>query len=184
MKILQKTCFVVLLTTFASVYAGSCFEEPYDVDDCRVKAEQGDSDAQYNLAVMYKNGQGVLQDYKESVKWFKLVAEQGDSGAQYNLAAMYKNGQGVLQDYKESVKWLKLAVEQGDSRAQFALGLSYYVGKGVPQDYVMSHIHLNIAAVSGGEDAIEARGLVEKKMTPSQLEEAQDLAREWMRKHQ
>ncbi len=50
MKILQKICFVLLLTTFSSAYAGDCFEDR-DVDDCRVKAEQGDARAQSNLGV-------------------------------------------------------------------------------------------------------------------------------------
>ncbi len=45
-------------------------------------------------------------------------------------------------------------------------------------------MYWNIAAVSGHKDAIKNRGLVEKMMTPSQLEKAQDLAREWMRTHQ
>jgi hypothetical protein len=31
--------------------------------------------------------------------------------------------------------------------------------------------------------AIKNRGVVEKVMTPSQKEKAQDLAREWMKKH-
>ena len=30
--------------------------------------EQGDAEAQYNLGVMYENGQGVKQDHKEAVK--------------------------------------------------------------------------------------------------------------------
>ena len=31
-------------------------------------AEAGDEVAQYNLGLMYDNGEGVLQDYKEAVK--------------------------------------------------------------------------------------------------------------------
>jgi TPR repeat protein len=31
-------------------------------------AEQGDSAAQFNLAFMYDNGKGVLQDYAEAVR--------------------------------------------------------------------------------------------------------------------
>jgi len=27
---------------------------------------------------MYANGEGVLQDYKEAVKWYRLAAEQGE----------------------------------------------------------------------------------------------------------
>jgi len=147
MKILQKICFVLLLTTLSSVYAGNCFEDK-DIENCRVKAEQGDSSAQYNLALMYSNGKGVPKDSKEGVKWYRLAAEQGVPDAQNNL--------GVL----------------------------YYHGAGVVQDYVMAHMYWNIAAVSGNKNAIKGIGSVEKQMTPSQVAEAQKLAREWMRTHQ
>jgi hypothetical protein len=40
-------------------------------------AEGGDITSQYNLALMYDNGWGVTQDYKEAVKWYTLAAEQG-----------------------------------------------------------------------------------------------------------
>ena len=44
---------------------------------------------------MYAKGQGVIQDYKEALKWFRLAAAQGDAKAQYNLGVMYDNGEGV-----------------------------------------------------------------------------------------
>ena len=67
---------------------------------------------------MYGKGQGVPQDDKEAVKWYRLAAEQGDAKAQNNLGVSYDNGQGVPQDYKEALKWTKLAAEQGHARAQ------------------------------------------------------------------
>ena len=70
-----------------------------------------------------------------------------------------------------------------EALAQTGLGAAYSLGLGVPQDYVMSHMYFNIAAVNRQKGAIKGRGLVEKRMTPSQLEKAQDLAREWMRTH-
>ena len=33
--------------------------------------------AQTNLGNRYRNGEGVPQDYKEAVKWYRLAAEQG-----------------------------------------------------------------------------------------------------------
>jgi len=36
----------------------------------RPLAEQDDADAQNNLGLMYRNGQGVPQDYVEAVKWY------------------------------------------------------------------------------------------------------------------
>ena len=37
-------------------------------DDIREKAKQGNADAQVNLGVMYKKGEGVLKDYKKPAK--------------------------------------------------------------------------------------------------------------------
>jgi len=181
MKMLQKICFVLLLTIFSSSYGGDCGDG--DVDDCRVKAEQGDSSAQFNLGLMYQNGLGVYQDYRSAFKWYRLAAEQGDSGAQLNLGHMYEKGKGISKDYKEAVKWYRLAAEQGFAKAQYNLGLMYVNGRGVIQDYVMAHMFWNVAAVSGLENAIKNRGIIAKEMTPSQIEKAQYLAREWMRTH-
>ena len=40
-------------------------------------AEQGNASAQSNLGVMYERGQGVPQDDKTAVKWYRLAAKQG-----------------------------------------------------------------------------------------------------------
>jgi hypothetical protein len=36
---------------------------------------------------MYHDGEGVLQDYAEAMKWFRKAADQGDAEAQYALAS-------------------------------------------------------------------------------------------------
>ena len=46
---------------------------------------------------MYKSGQGVPQDYKEAVVWYRKAAEQGHAAAQNNLGTMYEHDQGVPQ---------------------------------------------------------------------------------------
>ena len=51
-------------------------------------AEQGNADAQFNLGLMYRNGEGVQQDHEESAKWFRRAAEQGHAGAQSRLGFM------------------------------------------------------------------------------------------------
>ena len=37
----------------------------------RPLADEGDADAQYNLGVMYNNGDGVSRDYAEAMKWHR-----------------------------------------------------------------------------------------------------------------
>jgi TPR repeat protein len=76
-------------------------------------AEQGYARAQYNLGVMYDNGQGIPQDDKLAAQWYRKAAEQGYEYAQNNLGVMYRNGQGVPQDYKLAVQWYRKAAEQG-----------------------------------------------------------------------
>ena len=42
----------------------------------RPLAEQGDAKGQAGLGIMYKNGQGVAQDYAGAVKWFGLLPKR------------------------------------------------------------------------------------------------------------
>uniref|UniRef100_UPI0040483D3E tetratricopeptide repeat protein n=1 Tax=Algoriphagus sp. TaxID=1872435 RepID=UPI0040483D3E len=76
-------------------------------------AEQGGVNAQFNLALMYEDGQGVPQDYKQAVKWYTKAAEQGDASAQHNLGLMYANGQGVPQDNVYAHMWSNLGAANG-----------------------------------------------------------------------
>ena len=48
-------------------------------------AEQGDADAQFNLGVMYAEGEGVARDDAEARRWYRKAAEQGHADAQHNL---------------------------------------------------------------------------------------------------
>ena len=63
---------------------------------------------------MFGKGQGVEQDYKEAVKWYRLSAEQRITGAQSTLGLMYEKGQGVEQDYVEAHKWFNIAGVNGN----------------------------------------------------------------------
>lgn len=76
-------------------------------------AEKGNVSAQFNLGVIYDEGQGVQMDYKEAVKWYRLAADQGHAQAQYNLGRMYYQGQGVDPDSVEAYKWLDLSAARG-----------------------------------------------------------------------
>ena len=78
-------------------------------------------------------------------------------------------------------EWTPLA-KQGNASAQGNLGAMYGMGTGVIQDNGYAHMWLNIAASSGDKYATKNRDIVAGWMTPSQLETAQELARECVRK--
>lgn len=116
-------------------------------------AEQGDPVAQYNLGVLYENGQGVPKDYVLAVDWYRKGADQGYAEAQNNLANMYAFGLGVTQDPAEAVLWMRKAAQQGQSGAQFNLGIMYTLGQGVPKDYAQAEAWLRLAAEQGEAEA-------------------------------
>ena len=126
-------------------------------------------------------------DYATALREWQPLAEQGYAYVQYNLGQMYRRGQGVPQNYKTATKLYRLAAEQGNASAQSNLGSMYNNGQGVLQDYVRAHMWFNIAASSGdkdaSKDASENRDIVAERMTPSQIETAQRLARECEKKN-
>ena len=80
-------------------------------------AAQGHASAQHNLGLKYDNGLGVVQDYAEAARLYKLAAAQGHASAQSNLGGMYGKGEGVAQDYTRAHMWWNLAAAKGESIA-------------------------------------------------------------------
>jgi hypothetical protein len=153
----------------------------------RPLADQGSAGAQYDLGVMYANGEGVPQNYAQAVMWYRKAATGGNASAQFNLGVMYANGQGVPQNYTQAVMWYRKAADGGDAGAQNDLGVMYANGYGVPQNYAQALMWFNLAASPASDDAtrneaVKTRDLVAAKMTPAQIAEAQRIASEWVPK--
>lgn len=55
----------------------------------RSLAISGDSDSQYNLGIMYSQGEAVLRDRNKAVAWLKLASNQGHAKADEELARLY-----------------------------------------------------------------------------------------------
>jgi TPR repeat protein len=81
----------------------------------RPMAEAGDPVAQYNMGLLYLDGQGVPQSPAEAANWFRRAAEQDYTQAQHNLGAMYGSGQGVKRDYVQAYKWLNICAAKGNA---------------------------------------------------------------------
>jgi TPR repeat protein len=88
------------------------------------KANQGDADAQFNLAFLYHRGVGTPRDDRYAIYWYTKAAEQGHVNAQYSLGDLYRRGGGeeIQRDYKQAFYWLTKAAEQGCANAQYSLG--------------------------------------------------------------
>ena len=71
-----------------------------------------------NLGIIFDKGQGVPENDREAVRWYRMAADQGKILSPFNLATMYSNGEGVSQDYIEAIRWYQIAADQGNASAQ------------------------------------------------------------------
>lgn len=104
------------------------------VNALKERAESGDSQAQCEIADMYREGYGTEQDFAEAMKWYRKAAEQGNPDAMYNLGAMYYYGDGVEKDLNEAFKWYEKAAEKGEPLAMLNLAAMYVNGQGCKKD--------------------------------------------------
>jgi TPR repeat protein len=109
-----------------------------DFTGARVELEKlaraGEAQAQYNLGVMARDGQGGPKSDADGFAWFRKAADQGHTLAAFNVGVMYDNGIGVAKNYAEAARWYRVAADKGDAAAQYNLGLLYVDGAGVAQD--------------------------------------------------
>jgi TPR repeat protein len=163
MKIFRWLAFSALLAISASGAVAQDFDKgvaAYLANDYQTAfkeflplAEGGDESAQYNIGLMYDNGEGVIQNDAEALKWYRLAADQGNAGAQINLGVMYDQGEGATQNHVEAVKWYRLAADQGNSEAQYNLGNIYRTGDGVIQNDVEAVKWYRLASDQGNAGA-------------------------------
>ena len=102
-------------------------------------ADKGMAEAQINLGMMFESGQGVPQDFKEAIRWYRLAADQGLIKAQeklnsllkksakaqinFGLGMRFESGEGVPQDFEEAIRRYQLAADLGLIKAQEKLNL-------------------------------------------------------------
>ena len=186
MKKLISAALISLFVVFAiSANAGS-FEDAvaaYERKDyvtaaklMRVAADQGNAQAQYNLGVMYANGQEMKIMKKlislALISMFIVFAVSANAGPFEDGVAAYER-----KEYVTAVKLFRVGADQGDADAQFNLGFMYEAGQGVSQDYIRAHMWWNISASSSHKNAEANCDIIAKQMSPTQIEKAQEMAR-------
>ena len=102
------------------------------------KANGGDPQAQYDLAVYFAARPSGGLASSEALRWLRLAAEGGHVEAQSDLGLLHYRGAGVPRDLAEAARWLRRASEQGHAAAQADLGRLYFLGHGVPLDHELA----------------------------------------------
>jgi hypothetical protein len=96
---------------------------------------------------------------------------------------MYNLGQGVPRDYAQAVSWYRKGAEGGDEVAQANLGAMYFEGKGVPKSFEQSYMWSSVAVANGMGAAVKHRNAAAAHLNPTQIAEAQTMAKDWLALH-
>jgi class 3 adenylate cyclase len=121
--------------------------------------------------------EGVPRDPARAFALFLQDAEAGYVNAQYNLGKAYRDGAGVGADAALAARWFRIAAEQGHARAQRHIGARYALGLGVPRNPIAALAWLTLAAGQGLAQAEEERRAARAGLTPTEIAEAERLAR-------
>lgn len=139
-------------------------------------SKQAHMQAQYDLAKMYYLGIGVIQNYQQAIKYFKLVASSTNkfkhlnqmseldlktkhinqniqAKSQYELAMIHLLGLGVLPDYDLALDYLLQSIDNNYVKALNRLGFLYLEGLLVDQNYQQAIASFKLAANQGDKQA-------------------------------
>ncbi|QCE34601.1 SEL1-like repeat protein [Acetobacteraceae bacterium] len=163
------------------------------LQDEALRAEKGDTEAQFRLGWMYQHGINdtktnlmLRQNLSESVKWYRKAATRHNVLAQDNLAWMYMNGQGVRQNFSSARKWYQRAARNGNVKAEYALGLIYATDVGKHQNFAKAIYWLTKASEHGFHEAELCLGYIYETLPVNPLtltpEEARKEAFAWYKK--
>lgn len=151
-----------------------------ELAETRIRAEQGDPEAQCEIGEFYFSGRrGLPVDRARGMAWLRRAAEQGSARGQMSLGTFYSGSYGDPPDYPEAVRWIRKAAEQGHGDGQFGLAVAYADGIGVPRDPVQALMWIELAGAAGVTGAGSFRDRIVLEMNPAQIAEGQALARAW-----
>lgn len=91
------------------------------VERLREEAEQGSTEAQFQLGIAYFLGETIDQDFDHCAFWISKAAFSGHPYAQGFLGAMHTDGLGVPQNDMEAYVWYSVAAANGNEYADESL---------------------------------------------------------------
>ncbi len=149
----------------------------------RDKADKGDVDAQYNVALFFWHGVGAPQNFEEAIRWATLSAIRGHRKATSARTLMLRTLEPQLA--QKAMEWsrarlIKLA-EGGDDDALPPLAVSYRADFGFPND-AEAYFWSSLAVSLGKIEVRRQRDALVQSMKQADLIKAQQRAAEWTAK--
>lgn len=133
-------------------------------------AQDGNAEAQFELAWSYASGLGTEQSWEKAAHWMQAAAEQGYPKAQHILGHYYYFGRGLEQNDELAFSWFHSAAEQGIGEAQLITGRMLAEGKGVEANQAEALKWLYLADDQGIAEARLLIGGEAEALAPTQTQ--------------
>jgi len=106
----------------ASLLLGNHVKSGDELDWLTHLANQGDTGAQLQLGLAYRDGRyGLVPDAKTGLYWLRRSAAGGSAYAEDAIGIAYAKGQGTAQDNGAAEQWWHKAINHGDHEARIHL---------------------------------------------------------------
>ena len=116
-------------------------------------AENGDTNAQYLMGKLWRDGPLLIPDAVKARRWLEQAAVQGHVTAQYALGKHLLSDDVEVHDVQEGLRWLETAADNGSHYAAYRLGKEYLRGKIVGKDTAKAVDYLTQSAEGGNQYA-------------------------------
>lgn len=143
MTFLNRTtaCIIMSLSTLS---AG----DPVTVEHLRSQAAGGDVKALWRLAILHRDGTGVVRDAAEALAWAHRAADAGHAQAMDFVGSAYLRGSLIKRNPVIAVGYFKAAAD-AFPQAAFNLGQCYFGAQGTAQDVPQALDFWRKAAAAG-----------------------------------
>jgi hypothetical protein len=140
-------------------------------------SENGEHDAQYNLALLQKSGKGKPQNYASALKWswLSLLGNIQQAGKLVNDLKDLLPEQAMKTVRSDVLEFLKPRAESGDLQSIKQMGKYFLVVPEEP-DYKESYLWFLIASAFQIEGTMESRDQVENELESKDIIKIQESA--------
>ena len=135
-------------------------------------AANGDTKANYNLGIMYREGLGVKKDDVQSLAHFIGAAENGHMLGNYAVGLAFLTGKGSDIDVDAAIHYFTEAALLGHAISPVEIGSLYFRGGLVEKNFVSAHFWWSLAQDRNAPNALKNLGVLLSKMNQEQKRQA------------
>ena len=134
-------------------------------------ASNGDSVAQYNLGLLYRDGLGVEKNPKVALSWFYLAAQQHHMLSNFAIAKLIEKYTYLADRTKGRLHFLKEAAFLGHAIAPLEIGNFYYLRRKTDYDLVRAMVWWIISSDRNAPGAGEMIASISPSLNRSQMDQ-------------